>query len=128
MSSTVRIRAGASFPARLGTVNVSWPFVVVFIGDAGVSVDVRPNVLGRFLRRFLNREGSGGDASFWSAAWAELAPVEIGRRAVVLRAEGTRGCRIVFRRHAKLELLVEPLTANRVAVRRVKTTIGWYVR
>ncbi len=125
--SANRISVGASFPARLGTVTAIWPCGVLVIGETGLGVDVRPGAFKRFLLRFVD-SGRQGDAAIWSAPWSELAPVDIGPLSVVLRTEGSRGCRVVLVRRRQLQLLLAELTSRGIQIRRVRTTFGWYVR
>jgi hypothetical protein len=121
-----RIVGGASFSARLGTVTAIWPMAEAALGPDLLSVHVRPGLLKRLLQRFVNPEVRG-DAAFWSAAWTDLASVEVGLRSVVLRVPGSRGCRFIVVGKHNLELLLAELEAHRVPTARGITTMPWYL-
>ncbi len=104
-----------------------WPCGTLLVGEAGLGVDVRPGGFKRFLLRFVD-SGASGQAPIWEAAWSELSPVEHGPLSVVLRTEGSRGCRVVFVRRAQLRELLDELTTHGIEIHRVRTTFGWYVR
>lgn len=125
--STNRISAGVSFPAKVGTVNASWPLGIVVTTDERLSVDVRPNFVKRLLRLFLKSETNGA-APFWSASWAQLEPVDVGRRSLVRRTEASRGCRVVLLRRRELRSLLDTFAGREIPIRRVRTTLGWYLR
>jgi hypothetical protein len=121
-----RITGGASFPARIGTVTAIWPMAEAALGPDLISVHVRPGLLKRLLQRFVRPEARG-DAAFWSAPWADLAPVEVGPRSVVLRVTGSRGCRFIVVGKHRLEPLLAELEARHVTTARVITTMHWYL-
>jgi hypothetical protein len=108
-------------------VTAIWPCAFLAIGETGLGVDVRPGGFKRFLQRFVD-SGRTGDAPIWSAAWTELAPVDAGPLSIVLRTDGSRGCRVVFVRRRQLQLLLAELTARGLEIRPVRTTFGWYLR
>jgi hypothetical protein len=108
-------------------VTAIWPCAFLAMEETELGVDVRPRGFKRFLLRFAD-SGRTGDAPIWGAAWTELAPVDVGPLSVVLRTEGSRGCRVVFVRRRQLQLLLDELAARGVEVRRVRTTFGWYLR
>jgi len=122
-----RVSVGVSFPARIGTVTAIWPLGIVVIGDSGVGVDVRPAPFKRLLMRFIDPR-PGGDAPLWKLSWNELSVVDVGPRSALLRAEGSRGCRVVLVRRRHLRFLLNELSSRQIASRRVTTTFGWYFR
>jgi hypothetical protein len=122
---TTRVFGGASFPGKVGTLSVTWPLAVLTISESGVSVDLRSLLLKRMLAWFVRREQS---SLWWLTEWTDLASVDFGRRSVVLRSKGQRGCRFVTLTRRRILPLVEELERRHIFVTQVTTTIGWFLK
>lgn len=121
---TNRIFGGASFPARMGTLSMTWPLAVLTVSESGVCVDLRSRLLKRTLGWLVDR---GASSVWWMAEWTDLASVDFGRRSVVLRGKGHRSCRFVTMARRRLLPLIDELERRDILVNRVTTTIGWFV-
>ena len=120
-----RIYGGAFFPARVGTLSVTWPLASLSTGVDGITVDLRSRVLKRMLSRYVER---GPSTHWWFANWRDISSVEFGERSVVVRAEGTPGCRFVTLSRERMMPLIEELRRQGVQINQVRSTIGWYVK
>jgi hypothetical protein len=119
------IHGGASFPARAGTLSVSWPVASLSTGVEGITVDVRSRVLKRILSRFVEREPSN---HWWFAKWCDISSVEFGERSIVLRAVGTPGCRFVTLSRERMMPLIEEIRGEGIQINQVSSTLGWYIK
>jgi hypothetical protein len=124
--SMTRVIGGASFPATLGTVTVSWPLATAVADGTGVSVDVRLGFLRRLLGRFLDPD-SRGQSSFWTASWNEISSVDLGRRSLAFHVNGRRGCRFVVLQRKRLEPLVNELESRGLSLHKGRTTLRWFI-
>ncbi len=125
VTMSLRLTGGASFPGKVGTVSATWPLAVLTADDSGVSVDLRSTWLKRMLGRFVL---SDSRSVWWSARWEDLKSVDFGRRSIVLRLNGKKGCRFVTLSRRRIIPLIEELERHNVAVTQVKNTIGWFVK
>ena len=121
----VQIVGGASFRAVIGTVTVSWPLAIAETDTTGVKVDVRPRLLKWIVRRFLDQPSPKEDP-LWEASWEKISAVDVGRRTVTFQIEDGQGCRFGAAPN-KLQPLLAALEARSLCLRRVRTTLGWYV-
>ena len=115
----------ASFPGVIGTVSVSYPLAVLKVSAVGVSVDIRSRVLKRLFASFVRQDPS---STWWRADWSDVTSVDFGRRSLVLRASGRRGCRFATLTRRRLLPLVDELERRGVSVIRVTTTLGWFFK
>jgi hypothetical protein len=123
----LRIVGGASLPARVGALNVSWPFAVLVYGDEGISVDLQPRLLKRALQRITKdriRENAIEDA-WWSSTWAELSLARLATRSVILTNIQKESCKFVTVTRESMEPLILELEQRRIAVQRVKNNFSY---
>jgi hypothetical protein len=122
---TLRIVGGASFPGRVGTVSATWPLATLSFDETRIDVDLRSTILKRLLGWFVRCDPS---MSWWSIAWEQVESVDFGRRSVILRLRGQRGCRFVTMRRRRLVPFVDEVARRGISVKPVKTTVGWFLR
>jgi hypothetical protein len=115
----------ASFPGIVGTVSASYPLAVVRLDAGGVSVDIRSRLLKRLLAWFVRQDPA---SPWWTAEWRDITSVDFGRRSLVLRANGRRGCRFATLTRRRLLPVVDELEGRGVSVCRVGTTLGWFFK
>lgn len=121
-----RIIGGASFPARVGTLTVTWALAVAEVSENGISVDVRFRLLKKVTIRFLDLDSKGLETAFWRAPWDRLESIDFGRRSVVLRQRSLPSCRFVTWRRHRLLPIVDEVEARAIPVRHVRSTLGWF--
>ena len=119
-----RIFGGASFPGKVGTLTMTWPFAILAVSESGIFVDPRYRLEKRLMGWFVGR---GASSVWWMAEWTDLTSVDFGRRSVVLRGKGQRSCRFVTMTRRRLLPLVDELERRDILVTRVTTTMGWFV-
>jgi hypothetical protein len=124
-SAGLHLFGAASFPGIIGTVSASYPLAVVKLDAGGVSVDIRSRLLKRLLAWFVRQDPA---SPWWTAEWRDLTRIDFGRRSLILRARGRRGCRFATLTRRRLLPLVEELERRGVAVTRVSTTLGWFFK
>ena len=114
---------GASFPASLGTVTLSWPLVAAEVGVEGIDVVLRRTVF-RWLAVGLMSSSPGprGTSRF---TWGDLSRVSLAPRSAVLRSRSGYGCRFVVLRASNLRPLIEALRAHDVPIEPVRSTWRW---
>lgn len=125
--SPIRIRGAGAFVARRGTVSVTWPLASAELDEWGVRVNIRPRWLKRLLASVLVQDVT--DAAVWGQQWASIASLEVGPRSVVFRASDSRSgsCRVAVLRGGVLQSVIVSAERHAVPVRRVATTLGWYL-
>jgi hypothetical protein len=124
-SAELRLFGAASFPGIVGTVSASYPPAVVRLDARGVSVDIRSRLLKRLLAWFVRQDPA---SPWWTSEWRDITRVDFGRRSLILRARGRRGCRFATVTRRRLRPLVEEIQRRGVAVTRVGTTLGWFFK
>jgi len=125
-SPEISVVGGASLPGALGTVSVSWPLATATADAEGVTVNIRPSFL---TRRFLDPDAaSGTGSSAWKTLWSDVSYVEVGHRSLVIYVTGRRGCRFVVISSRKLRPLVAEFEHRSLTVKKVRTTLGWFLK
>jgi hypothetical protein len=124
-SPNLHVFGGASFPGIIGTVSASYPLAVLRMDGVGVGVDIRSRHLKKLLAWFVRQDSA---STWWTAEWTQITTVDFGRRSIVLRASGRRGCRFAVLRRRRLLPLVDELERRGVSVTRVTTTLGWFFK
>jgi hypothetical protein len=116
---------GASFPAVIGTLTVSAPLARIRTDDRGLTLDLRPRLIKRSLRRLLDPPPAPGEPC-WSASWDEIRSVDVAPRSLALYLKQRRGSRFVVLRRSVLAPLVREIEAHDVPTHQVSGTIRWF--
>jgi hypothetical protein len=114
---------GASFPAPVGTVTLSWPLAAAEVTAEGIDVVMRRSVF-RWLATggMSDSPGPPGTSRF---AWGDLSNVSQGPRSVVLRSKSGYGCRFVVLRASNLLPLIDAIRAHHIPIEQVASTWRW---
>jgi hypothetical protein len=116
------IVGGASFPAVIGTMNISWPLAVLRCNEDGISVDPRSSLLKRALRRFMKSEISQRAAEdiWWSSTWDGLSSVRLATKSIVLENAQKDSCKFVTVTRESMKPLILELERRHITVQRVR--------
>jgi hypothetical protein len=97
VNETLTIRGGGTLPVAAGRVHLTWPFVVLELRDAGISVRVVPGVVRSFGFSFggVDSPDGGKEQETWSCSWDSLDHALLAPRKVVLCPRTGRRCRFV---------------------------------
>ena len=112
----------ASFPGILGTMSVTYPLAVLKLDAVGVSVDIRSRLLKSLVAWFVRQDPA---STWWVADWSDITSVDFGRRSLILRARGRRGCRFATLTRRRLLPVVDELERHAVSVTRVNLGPRW---
>jgi hypothetical protein len=128
--SQIEIVGGARFPSRLNrfwSPGISWPLARLSCDEYGIAIKPRSFVLNAATRPFWP-DWIGGALAGWQTPWEELDGIASSRLSILftMRDPEVPGCRFFAMRPQPLREVVEQAALNRVPVRRVRTTLGWY--
>jgi hypothetical protein len=119
-----RVIGGASFPAPLGTVTVSWPLAAAVVSSEGIEIIMRRSVFRwMFVGVMSDSPGPKGVSRF---IWSDLAKVDVAPKSIVLRARSGYSCKFGVLRASSLEPLVDVLRVHGVPIEHVASTWRWY--
>jgi hypothetical protein len=115
-----RVVGGASFPAPIGTVTLSWPLAVAEATADGIEVAMRKTMLRFLMVRFMS--DSPGPTGVSRFAWADLAKVSLAPRSMVFRARSGYCCKFSVLRASSLSPLVHELRSHGIPIESVRSS------
>lgn len=121
--TTQRVMGGASFPAPVGTVTLSWPLAVAEVSPEGIDIAMRKTVFRWLFVNVLSESpGPRGVSRF---TWGEMATVSLARRSVVLRTRSGHSARFGVLRASSMAPVIEALRAHAIPIDQVRSTWRW---
>jgi hypothetical protein len=124
--NTYEVVGGATIPGPpgVGSLNASYPLIVLEMRRDGIRVRLRWRWMAAFFRLAMRLEGGDeGTEVEWVATWSAIDRVLVAPRSIVMFSGGARPCRFVVPAESTARKLEVELVARGVEVTRVRSTM-----